>query len=341
MRTSARTAFTLVELLVVIAIIGILVALLLPAIQAAREAGRRCSCSNNLTQLILAVHNYEMAHGVYPPGTIDNAKGPIVNAALPTSYHHNWIVQILPYLEERNTWNAIDKSVGVYNAKNAAPAGALPRLLACPSCWLGRGNNVSEYAGVHHETEKPIDAKDNGVFFLNSRVRYDDIPDGSSHTLFIGEKHPDVWDLSWMSGTRATLRNTGIPLNFSWNLTRRGGWLPAPGEATAEPMRFDMIPEIDSLEPAEEAEPLGAAPANSELAIPGAGFEVDPGAPRKKLTVMPGNPLFVGGFGSYHPNGAQFAVGDGSVRFIPESIAPAVLQEYAHRSDGKLPTPWQ
>jgi prepilin-type N-terminal cleavage/methylation domain-containing protein len=341
MRTPVRTAFTLVELLVVIAIIGILVALLLPAIQAAREAGRRISCANNLTQLILAVHNYEMAHGVYPPGTIDNAKGPIVNTPLPTSYHHNWMVQILPYLEERNTWNAIDKSVGVYHAKNKAPAGAMPRVLVCPSCWFGKGSNVSEYAGVHHETEKPIDATDNGVFFLNSRVRYDDIPDGSSHTIFIGEKHPDVWDQHWMSGTRATLRNAGIPLNFSWNTGRRGGWLPAPGEATIDPPQLDFVPELDSIEPGQETEPVGEVGVNAELAVPVEGLEPMPGAPRKKLTVLPGNPLFVGGFGSYHPNGAQFALGDGSVRFIPESISPTVLQEHAHRADGRLPTPWQ
>ena len=69
--------------------------------------------------------------------------------------------------------------------------------------------------------EKPIDAKDSGVFFLNSRIRYEDVTDGSSHTIFLGEKQPDVWDFSWMSGTRSTLRNTGIPLG--WFGTRRPG----------------------------------------------------------------------------------------------------------------------
>src|ERR1044071_4219572 len=73
-----KSAFTLVELLVVIAIIGVLVALLLPGVQAAREAARRSMCCGHLNQLILAVHNYEMAHGCYPPGTLD-ATGPISN----------------------------------------------------------------------------------------------------------------------------------------------------------------------------------------------------------------------------------------------------------------------
>src|SRR5215813_6754415 len=106
--TRPRRAFTLVELLVVIAIIGVLVALLLPAVQVAREAARRSQCGSHLSQLIVAVNNYELAHGAYPPGTIE-PKGPI--ASVPTGYHHNWIVQILPYIEEQNAWKAIDKTV--------------------------------------------------------------------------------------------------------------------------------------------------------------------------------------------------------------------------------------
>jgi prepilin-type N-terminal cleavage/methylation domain-containing protein len=206
----SRTAFTLVELLVVIAIIGVLVALLLPAVQAAREAARRSSCQNNLSQLIIAVHNYEMAHGWYPPGTLE-AKGPIVHAQI--GYHHNWIIQILPFLEERNTWQAIDKTVGVYHPKNAPAAAVAIRVLNCPSnAW---SSTSSHYAGVHHDSEKPIDAKDNGVFFLNSKVRYDDVTDGSTHTIFIGEKQADSWDFQWMSGTRSSLRNAGTPINGS------------------------------------------------------------------------------------------------------------------------------
>ena len=307
MNRPRRSAFTLVELLVVIAIIGVLVALLLPAVQAAREAARRSSCCNNLTQLIIAVHNYEMSHLVFPPGTLD-AKGPIVNA--PVGYHHNWIIQILPHMEEQNTWNAINKTVGVYHAKNAPASAVGIQVLNCPSsgAWNSGG---SEYAGVHHDVEKPIDAKDNGVFFLNSRVRYDDVTDGSSHTVFLGEKLWDAWDLSWMSGTRATLRNAGMSVNA---LTFRNG-LPQPGGSTDPiPLPDEVIPGLDDVEKDEPTVPLASGAAGN-------------------ANIGPGNPLFVGGFGSSHPGGANFALGDGSVRFFS-----ALNPQLAHRNDGKLPT---
>ena len=139
--------FTLVELLVVIAIIGILVALLLPAVQAAREAARRAQCTNNLVQLVIAVHNYESANRVYPPGTVDPA-GPIQNVA--QGYHHNWIEQLLPYLERRVAYDHIDRSVSVYHSNNVPVRDLHISGLLCPSSSSG-GAGYSNYAAVHHE----------------------------------------------------------------------------------------------------------------------------------------------------------------------------------------------
>jgi len=215
MRYKQHKAFTLVELLVVIAIIGILVALLLPAVQAAREAARRTQCVNNLTQLILAVQNYEMAYRVYPPGTIDE-KGPIVNK--PEGYHHNWLVHLLPYMEERNTYDHIDFNVGVYHENNAEVRKVQIPSHLCPSDPTWGKTSLSTYAGLHHDLDEPIDADNHGVFFLNSAVRYDQISDGTTHTIFIGERvseRQQDQDLGWMSGTRWTLRNTGEAINLS------------------------------------------------------------------------------------------------------------------------------
>ena len=326
-----RTAFTLVELLVVIAIIGVLVALLLPAVQAAREAARRISCNNNLGQLILAVHNYEMLHDRYPPGTLD-AKGPIVNARL--GYHHNWVVQILPFLEQRNNWNAIDKRLSVYHAKNAPVANMELKGLYCPSNWVTRTGSLS-YAGVHHDAEKPIDAKDNGMFFLNSNLRYEDVEDGTSNTIFLGEKLPDAWDLGWMSGTRASLRNTGTAIN---SLTYSRGGLPKPAEPSwqsADLMLEGAAPGDEGAIVGDDGSMLveeGLEPAELQV-VP---FTPPPGFVPPASGVLPGNPLWVGGFASLHPGGAQFAMGDGSMRFISETISATVLSQLAQRRDGQV-----
>jgi len=220
MKYKQHKAFTLVELLVVIAIIGILVALLLPAIQAAREAARRTQCNNNLVQLILAVQNYDMTYRVYPPGTVDE-KGPIVDKA--AGYHHNWLSQLLPYMEERNTYSHIDFGVGVYHDNNAEVRDVSVGTHRCPSSPDSVKNIViTNYAGLHHDLDQPIDVDNNGVFFLNSAVRYEDVSDGTTHTIFIGEKICDVaTDLGWMSGTSSTLRNTGELINTSRNRVRQ------------------------------------------------------------------------------------------------------------------------
>jgi prepilin-type N-terminal cleavage/methylation domain-containing protein/prepilin-type processing-associated H-X9-DG protein len=204
--------FTLVELLVVIAIIGILVALLLPAIQAAREAARRSSCLNNLMQLGLATHNYEFNYESLPPGVTDT-KGPIRNE--PQGQHVSWIVKILPYMEENALWRKFDQAAGAYADVNAEIRSVPISIMICPS-FPGEETNKSKtvaittYAGCYHDVEAPIDVDNHGLMFLNSRVRFDEIEDGSSKTLLVAEKlltGPE--DLGWLSGTRATLRNTG------------------------------------------------------------------------------------------------------------------------------------
>jgi len=207
-----RQAFTLVELLVVIAIIGILVGLLLPAVQAAREAARRCSCLNNIAQLALAVHTYEFGTEQFPSGVI-NANGPIRNE--PIGQHVSWIVQILPQMEQTGLYQHFDLNAGAYAAANQPVRRARIESIRCPSSPEGyerdeeKSIGISNYAGCHHSVEAPIDAENNGVMFLNSRLRFSQILDGSSQTILIGEMSPGLNSLGWTSGTRSTLRNTG------------------------------------------------------------------------------------------------------------------------------------
>jgi prepilin-type processing-associated H-X9-DG protein len=292
----------LVELLVVITIIGILIGLLLPAVQVAREAARRMSCVNNLSQIGIALENYESAHGALPPGTIDK-QGPIHN--VPQGYQMSWMAQILPYLDEEVTFKHIDFSVGAYDPKNAPVRSLALSVFICPSTGLRRNvfnssapsggmgpgavvpSNanlgsfvVSNYAGCHNDVEAPINIDNNGVLFLNSHIRQKDVTDGVSNTIYVGEKLGDKWDLGWMSGTRATLRNTN----------------PSFGQ------RQNNLPD------------------NFNSSNPSAAF----------------NDLTVGGFDSQHSSVCNFLFGDGRVLCLSRSIDTKVFQQLGNRADGQL-----
>jgi prepilin-type N-terminal cleavage/methylation domain-containing protein/prepilin-type processing-associated H-X9-DG protein len=217
---SHRRAFTLVELLVVIAIIGVLVSLMLPAVQASRETARRSSCINNLRQLATALSDYQYKNERLPAG-VTNDEGPVRN--LPEGNHLSWIVRILPELGEGARAANIDESVGAYHARNNSVRQTSIELLLCPSC-SGLEGPISCYAGVHHHLERPIDDDNQGVLFLNSRLIADDFADGAGYTLLVGEKSVRGYqDLGWMSGTAATLRNTGGPLNRDLRSSGPGG----------------------------------------------------------------------------------------------------------------------
>ena len=126
MKREKHFAFTLVELLVVIAIIGILISMMMPAIQSAREAGRRADCTNNMMQLGMGLSAYQSAHQTLPPGTIDE-RGPIRNVT--KGNHISWLVQILPYLQERSTYKNIDLAAGAYAPQNAEAPQAVDCLV--------------------------------------------------------------------------------------------------------------------------------------------------------------------------------------------------------------------
>ncbi|MGW8256389.1 MAG: DUF1559 family PulG-like putative transporter [Thermoguttaceae bacterium] len=205
-------AFTLVELLVVIAIIGIFIGMALPALQAAREAARRSTCMHNLMRIGVALSDYELANQSLPSGTT-NPTGPIHNVA--QGIQLGWLAHILPYIDERNTFKNLDLSAGAYAAENAPVRRIRIALFECPS-YIGPSNpliSISNYAGCHNDVEAPIDANNNGVLYLNSHISARDVSDGVAHTIYVGEKGGGLQDLGWLSGTRATLRNTGSPLN--------------------------------------------------------------------------------------------------------------------------------
>ncbi len=200
-----RAGFTLIELLTVVGIIAVLIALLLPAVQSAREGARRTMCMSNLMQLGVAMGNYVSSHRVLPPGVVEPT-GPIIN--VPRGYHMGWAVQILPFIEHRNRYSNVDFRRGVYHDANATALGYRLGLFMCPSSAGGGAN----YAGCHHDVEAPIDADNHGVLYRNSHVAHDDITDGLTSTIMLGEVSSTML-LGWASGSRDTLRNTGTRIN--------------------------------------------------------------------------------------------------------------------------------
>jgi prepilin-type processing-associated H-X9-DG protein len=179
-------------------------------------------------------------------------------------------------MEQNQTFKGFNQTLGTYADENKRARSQRIPFLLCPSSPAPPVPNVGQtnYVGCHHDSESPIAADNNGVFFLNSRLRLAEIEDGTSSTIFLGEVlHPDA--LGWASGTRASLRNTGT---------------------------FDGMT-------APIANPL-ATPANSIL--------------------------YVGGFGSWHTGGANFAFGDGSVRFMSCNMDPIVYTKLGSRADGQM-----
>jgi prepilin-type N-terminal cleavage/methylation domain-containing protein/prepilin-type processing-associated H-X9-DG protein len=220
-----RRGFTLVELLVVIAIIGVLVALLLPAVQSAREAARRTSCLNNVTQLGLSLHNHEFHFESLPPG-VTNPDGPIRNE--PQGIHVSWIVKVLPYLEQNILFRRFDQAAGAYADANAEVRGVQISILRCPSDpmpFVNQAGTIARscYAGCYHDTEAPIDKDNHGLLFLNSNVRYSQIYDGSTMTILLSEAITSPDGLGWVSGTRDTLRNTSVIEQSQPYLQQRSG----------------------------------------------------------------------------------------------------------------------
>lgn len=329
----APRGFTLVELLVVIAIIGILVALLLPAVQAAREAGRRTWCTNTLKQLALAAQQYHDAVRSFPPAIVFTRHYP---TPTPRYTGVSLFIHLLPYIEKnglRGQWEDGDPE-SVFNGGRDSLSAQGPDLL-CPSepesenplyyashIWgmaTDRWIKVTSYAGnggtrSYHPSSGFLMA--DGIFFhvgLNSKpqpdqrsVRIGDITDGTSNTLFFGER--SRWDPNY---------NTFAAQGWDWTLRNYGNWCGTSGQVLGHVTLSSYSP-LNYRLPFDYDQRAGASPpANSA-----ADFKhyID---------------LRVCAYGSNHPGGANLALCDGSVRFFSESIPLTTLRALSTRQGGE------
>ncbi len=339
----SRKAFTLVELLVVIAIIGVLIALLLPAVQAAREAARRMMCTNNLKQLGIATHNYHDTNDGLPPESFyDNYRsdGGTNEWADKTA---SWRVRLLPFIEQTAISSQIDEYDAYEDADSSTGIGLESGLathwipaLACPSAtkkhvdigaddrypshYYGVAGSlgVNPASGAQYETDPEYTVfsmgpvalgpyANTGVLIVAGRLSLSSITDGTSNTCLVTEI---AWDsygahYNWVRGTKAG----------------QGGMNPlASAKGMAENWPLNVGKKM------EDGDTI-----TQDFYKSSDGSLVSVTAQVRGMMAGHG----ISGFGSNHSGGCNFVLSDGAVRFVSETTSTQVLMSLSSRDGGE------
>jgi prepilin-type N-terminal cleavage/methylation domain-containing protein/prepilin-type processing-associated H-X9-DG protein len=326
-RTARSRAFTLIELLVVIAIIAILIGLLLPAVQKVREAAARAKCSNNLKQIGLALHAYHDVNMEFPPARPFTGPKVVIAPGIMGGYGEiflgifpqneamwgSWMFRILPYIEQSPLHQkllAANTSATLITTFNAVAATQVS-IYVCPSD--GRISGSGSYTASSGGTQSNV------TLALGS---------------YCGVTGNDEWPEGGFYGSNA--RN-GIFATNTWNRAagrRRGVQIVGVTDGTSNTLMVGERPPSDDLV-------YGAwvyVDFESTLALPNTETTWRPGCPVPSDfgPDKPTNPCAVMHYWSMHPGGANFLLGDGSVRYFPYSAATTLMRPMASRNGGEI-----
>jgi prepilin-type processing-associated H-X9-DG protein len=322
-----RVALTLIEMLVGMAVIGMLVGLLLHAVQAARETARRSQCTNNLKQIGLALHSFESARKVFPQGYIsnptDSTMGPIDPGFNDAGPGWGWLTLIMPYIEENSLYGSLDLRLKCWDPANAAAVKTLVATYLCPSdaygnntnpgnavnladtnnhplgIVYGRANYVSSVGSSTLWCSWPVTVFPNGAIYRDSATRPADVTDGLSKTVFAGERSSDLADSVW----------AGIHPNS-------GHWAYPP---------FSSV---------------GTGGLNTNYDGPGAyvGAHGGPCPYEDPVVIHPPNSPYGHSdqMQSMHPGGANILLGDGSVSFYSDESPLSLWVALVSRNGGEI-----
>jgi prepilin-type N-terminal cleavage/methylation domain-containing protein/prepilin-type processing-associated H-X9-DG protein len=351
MKSHSRKGFTLIELLVVIAIISILAALLLPAVQNAREAARRTECKNHIKQIGLALHEYHETFNAFPIGAryAPTADG---NHHDPEMRGASFFVSILPWLDQNNAYKKIDQvALGgpagiltpgnpnaavfdnlflpIYFCPSASLAETIPTSASQPytimtGCYIGISGSAFKDGAVNNDTEQIGTCGPNsgallglnGCLIENASIKMKDITDGSSNTMLVGEQSSvDIAATQTVNGQVQvnTVRRESLRSSY-FNGIWSGTTNPDRMQAGASPQGCHFVYNITTIR-------FGIN--MNGAAAGGALPSVVSGGGHTPLT-------------SAHIGGVNVLFADGGVRFIPENIDFGILNALADRHDGTI-----
>jgi len=313
MSNRLRSGFTLVELLVVIAIIGVLVALLLPAVQAAREAARRMQCGNHLKQLALGMHNYHDTHGVFPAAMYG------IGDAI--DHRHTWIESLFPFIEQQNVFNQIDFSVLNHQGNNPQVLNAVKlNFLMCPS---------DPEKGLYPNSRE-------GTYTPHTSTITDGQSLGANYVLSAGPMHVNSCPIAAMNpninclGTRL---GRGIN-DQAYGMTNGGAKsldMSACSDGTSNTFLLgEALPIYNTLHM------YFASHGHCGSTNPPPNYHKQYTAcPKSRASRVSACYQQMSGFKSEHPGIVQMALTDGSIRPFSDTVNYTVWQYLGNRADGQ------